>query len=67
MLYRREERTPPLDLANSLRGMALLKEQLGEVEAAVASWEEARALFTSVQVEAGVVECTARLARLSPG
>jgi tetratricopeptide (TPR) repeat protein len=41
-LYRRDENTLPLDLANALRGYAILKEDAGELIEAGALWEEAR-------------------------
>ena len=31
-LYRSHERTPPLDLANTIRPLAILKDDAGEVE-----------------------------------
>ncbi len=58
-LYREEERTQPLDLANTARGFALLK-----AEQARALWQEANALYASVDVEAGVAESAKWIARL---
>lgn len=60
-LYRGEAATAPLDLANAIRGFALLKSNTGEAEAAKALWEEARALYAAVGVEAGVAESDRRL------
>ena len=63
-LYRGDQRTPPLDLANAIRGLALLKDNAGETEEARLLWKEARELYSAVNVEAGVAESTRRLARL---
>ena len=64
-LYRPDETTRPLDLANTLRGYALLKEDAGEPHAAKLLWEEAQQLYAAVGVEAGVTESTRRLAVLA--
>lgn len=63
-IYRTHAETPPLDLANTIRGLALLKEALGEKQEAKALWEEAGKLYASVNVEAGVKESSRRLALL---
>jgi tetratricopeptide (TPR) repeat protein len=64
-LYRGRQETPSLDLANAIRPLAILKDDAGEVEEARRLWEEARALYAGVNVEAGVAESSARLARLA--
>ena len=64
-LYRSHERTLPLDLANAIRPLAILKDDAGEVEEARRLWEEARDLYAAVNVREGVAESSARLARLS--
>jgi hypothetical protein len=63
-IYRAHKETPPLDLANAIRGLALLKSNAGEVEEARALWAEARDLYAAVNVEAGVKESSRRLALL---
>ena len=63
-IYRKHEETPPLDLANAIRGFAILQDDGGEVKEARALWEEARDLYAAVNVEAGVVESKRRLAVL---
>jgi tetratricopeptide (TPR) repeat protein len=63
-LYRGDEHTPPLDLANTLRGFAILQDDVGEVEDARLLWTEARDLYSAVNVEAGVAESSRRLAIL---
>jgi tetratricopeptide (TPR) repeat protein len=63
-LYRAHAQTPPLDLANAIRGWAILKGDAGEVREARLLWEEARGLYSAVKVEAGVAESSRRLALL---
>jgi tetratricopeptide (TPR) repeat protein len=63
-LYRHHDLTPPLDLANAIRGLAILKDDAGENEEARSLWQEARDLYAAVNVEAGVTESSRRLARL---
>lgn len=64
-IYRKHELTPPLDLANTLRGLALLKEDCGEADEAILLWQEARGLYAAVGVEAGVAEGSRRIALLA--
>jgi tetratricopeptide (TPR) repeat protein len=59
-LYRRHEDGSSLDLANAVRSLAVLR-----WEQARALWEEARDLYTTVGIEAGVKESTTRVAALS--
>jgi tetratricopeptide (TPR) repeat protein len=66
-IYRNQERTPPLDLANAIRGLAILTFDAGEAEEAKLLWQEARDLYAGVNVAAGVAESTRRLALLEPG
>lgn len=65
-LYRNLEKTPPLDLANALRGWALLKEATGKIKEARGLWQEARGLYADVHVQAGVAESSRRLDLLAP-
>jgi len=64
-LYRSHKKPPPLDLANAIRPLAILKDDAGEVEDAKRLWEEARNLYAEADVREGVAESAARLARLS--
>jgi tetratricopeptide (TPR) repeat protein len=64
-LYRGDGRTAPLDLANAIRPLAILKEDAGEAEEACRLWEEAKGLYAAVDVPQAVAECSARLARLT--
>jgi tetratricopeptide (TPR) repeat protein len=60
-IYREQAETPPLDLANALRGSALLKESMGEIKQARVQWQEAGKLYADVGVEAGVAESKRRV------
>ena len=62
-IYRGQSGAPPLDLANAIRGLALLKDTLGQTESARALWQEARGLYAAVGVPEGVAECARRLGR----
>ena len=64
-LYRGDAGTQPLDLANALRGLAVLKDALGRGEESKRLWEEAHGLYAGVRVTPGVAECAARLALLA--
>ena len=55
-LYRSHSETPPLDLANAIRSMALLKDSRE-------LWIEARDMYRSLGIEAGVAESGAHLAK----
>lgn len=63
-IYRSHEHTPPLDLANAIRGLAILKGEVGEAGEARLLWAEAKELYTAINVKAGVDESTRRLAQL---
>jgi tetratricopeptide (TPR) repeat protein len=63
-LYRDHPQTPPLDLANALRGFAILQDDAGELSEARSLWAEARELYSACKVEAGVAESSRRLALL---
>lgn len=65
-IYRAHPHTAPLDLANALRPLAILEERLGRIEQAIELWTEARDLYESVSVRAGVIESAERLSRLRP-
>jgi tetratricopeptide (TPR) repeat protein len=63
-LYRGNLNTELLDLANTVRPYALLNEKLGNVDSATQLWQEARNLYASLRLEAGIDECEAHLAKL---
>ena len=61
-INRADPKTPRLDLANAIRGMAVLK---GESEQASRLWEEAKDLYASVSVAEGVAGSATELALLA--
>lgn len=63
-LYRADPRTQPLDLANAIRPLAILKERTGDDALAMSLWREAENLYATVDVAEGVAESQARLAHL---
>ncbi|MCY3972284.1 MAG: tetratricopeptide repeat protein [Acidobacteria bacterium] len=63
-LYAAEDEPPPLDYANAIRPMALLKEALGETDDARLLWQRAKTLYAAVPIGAGVAECEENLTRL---
>ena len=64
-LYRKHPEASRLDLANALRGMAILKQQTGRTQEARALWQEAGDLYAAVDVAAGVAESARRLKELA--
>ena len=55
-IYRGNFAAPPLDLANTLAGYARTRADLQEKEPAAALWLEARDLYASLDLQAGVAE-----------
>lgn len=64
-IYRGHAETPDLELANAIRGFALLAADAGETDRATTLWREARELYIAVNVQAGVHESDAQLRRLA--
>jgi tetratricopeptide (TPR) repeat protein len=62
-IYRQQGDDAALDLANTLRGLALVNESSGRSDAAKALFQEARELYAKCKVEAGVAECDERLSQ----
>ena len=62
-IYRGDSGTSELELANALRPMALLMEANTDYEQALLLWQEARALYESCSIEAGVTECREAIER----
>jgi tetratricopeptide (TPR) repeat protein len=60
-IYRAHRESLPLDLANTIRGLALLKGAMGETDEAGLLWAQARDLYSHVNVEAAVAEISRRL------
>jgi len=63
-IYRKHQQTEPLDLANAIRPLAILKDDAGAIEEAKRLWAEARDLYAAANVREGVAESSRRLARL---
>lgn len=63
-IYRSSAQTRPLDLANAIRGLAILKGGENATDEARLLWEEARDLYQTVNVLQGVAECKQRIADL---
>jgi tetratricopeptide (TPR) repeat protein len=61
-IYRAQPGCRPLDLANALRLNALALVDAGRADESVPFWQEARHLYASVGVKAGVEEAELRLA-----
>jgi tetratricopeptide (TPR) repeat protein len=60
-IYRQFGADATLDLANTLRGLALVNEALTKPDASRARWREARTLYAEQKIVAGVAECDKRL------
>ena len=60
-IYRSHPATHPLDLANTVAGFARAAGDIGDTEAATSFWQEARSLYASLGVTAGVQEADRRL------
>lgn len=58
----------PLDHANALRGLAVLKDltldKTGETEEVLLLWRAAKSLYQTAGVEAGIAECASHIAFL---
>lgn len=63
-IYRAQKEPPLRDLANTLRGFALLKEAAHDNAEAKALWEEAGILYAEINVETRVSESARRVAKL---
>lgn len=57
----------PLQLANALRGLALLQGDQKDFAGSIQSWAEAKALYQMVNVDAGVAESRKRINDLMAG
>jgi tetratricopeptide (TPR) repeat protein len=62
-IYRQLGEHATLDLANTLRGLALVNESTAKMDASKALWQEARELYAKCNVEAGVAECYDKLSQ----
>ncbi len=66
-LYRGTPDAPPLDVANAIRAMAVLRDEQGACGDALPLWEKACAIYASLGVQAGVAEAKARMTRSRAG
>lgn len=62
-IYRRSGHEASLELANTLRGLALTREASGIPETPRELWIEARDLYAQNYVQAGVEECNKKLSQ----
>jgi tetratricopeptide (TPR) repeat protein len=60
-IYRQQGEKAELDLANTLRGLALVYESSDRADASRSLFEQARALYAKCNVQAGVAECERKL------
>ncbi|CAM2070395.1 Tetratricopeptide repeat protein [Sulfidibacter corallicola] len=63
-IYRTQDDLSPLELANAIRSVALLKSQQNERASAIDLWREARSLYEATGIQPGVEECSDWLHRL---
>ncbi|MCO6512649.1 MAG: tetratricopeptide repeat protein [Aridibacter famidurans] len=64
-ICRRSKDVSTLDIANTVRALAVLRSDTGNNSAAKILWKEARSLYEDSGVRAGIDECDDRLAALS--
>ena len=62
-IYRQQGEDADLDLANTLRGLALVNEAMGKTADSRSHFEQARDLYTKCNVEAGAAECSRKLSQ----
>jgi tetratricopeptide (TPR) repeat protein len=62
-IYRQLGEQATLDLANTLRGLALVAGSAGKVGVSKVRWQQARELYAKCNVEAGVAECDEKLSQ----
>ena len=62
-IYRQLGEDAELDLANTLRALALVNESTGRTAASRSFFEQARELYTKCNVEAGAAECNRKLSQ----
>jgi tetratricopeptide (TPR) repeat protein len=62
-IYRQLGEQATLDLANTLRGLALVNGSAGKMGASKALWQEASDLYEKCKVKAGIGECDEKLSK----
>ena len=64
-IYRDAPDSSKGQLANALRGFAILLEKRGKIGEAIATWKETRTLYAALNLEAGVEEATSKIRALT--
>jgi tetratricopeptide (TPR) repeat protein len=64
-IYRKNDGSGLLDLANTIRGFALLKSDNGETHEALALWLEAKEIYAKIKLQDGVTESDRYLSLLA--
>jgi tetratricopeptide (TPR) repeat protein len=65
-IYSQQNPEPTLDLANTVRGLALVSESFGRSGATISLWKQARELYLTANAPAGVQECDGRIFAATP-
>ena len=63
-IYRSEFANRQGDLANALRGYALLLEALGKIDVSIGTWQEVKEIYASVGIAEGVDEASLKIKTL---
>jgi len=63
-IYRQQGEEAELDLANTLRGLALVNESTRRPDESISFFQQACELYAKCGVEAGVAECNKRISHL---
>lgn len=66
-IYKSNKSTSKVDLANAIRGYALVLEKRGKIQEAIEAWKEARELYRACKLEEGVDEANLKLDSLIYG
>ena len=62
--YRKNVSKYSLSYANTVRGVALLKEKMVDYSDARKLWKEAKSIYEKLKIDTGIKECMARLKKL---
>jgi len=65
-IFREYSRARQSDLANMLRGLALVSENLGKTAQAIEAWQEAQSIYQQLGLQNGVDEAAKKIAQLKP-
>jgi tetratricopeptide (TPR) repeat protein len=64
-IYRGYEGAPPLDVANALRSLAVLRQEQSDTHEALLLWRDVHRRYEALGIAEGVAESSRRIARLS--